>query len=252
VKRKREKLPHLHLLSEVLSVRNQRFSPILFLQLTIQKCNSLNINENFVKVKKMFINLMNSVFFSSSYLARELITDNELHRLANKYHYRHPTFTIDIQERTCKRIILACIYHYRHIELNLRCQCIYDDSLHKFESNWSTDNVEYRQILDGIFLSLKSSLINRSFDDQIESIIEQITKYFIRLKPIQEERQQQPIITTRKDSTLVSSPIEIVKYERSPLNRRKQYLERSLSCLQPSIRRSIRNKCNSMLVERKS
>jgi len=137
--------------------------------------------------------------------------------------------------------------------VDLRCQCIYDDNLHKFESTWSTDNVEYQKILEEIFLSLKSSLINRSFDDQIESIIEQITKYFIRLKPIQEERrQQQPTITTRKDSTLVSSPIEIVKYERSPLNRRKQYLERSLSCSQPSIRRSIRNKCNSMLVERKS
>jgi len=135
--------------------------------------------------------------------------------------------------------------------VDLRCQCIYDDNLHQFESTWSTDNVEYQKILDEIFLSLKSSLINRSFDDQIELIIEQITKYFIRLKPIQEERQEQLTITTRKDSTLVPLPIEIIKYERSPQSRRKQYLERSLSWSQPSITRSIRNKCNSMFVERK-
>jgi len=135
--------------------------------------------------------------------------------------------------------------------VDLRCQCIYDDNLHKFESTWSTDNVEYQKILEEIFLSLKSSLINRSIDDQIESIIEQITKYFIRLKPIQEERQQQLTITTRKDSTVVPLPIEIVKYERSPQSRRKQYLERSLSWSQPSLTRSIRNKCYSMLDERK-
>jgi hypothetical protein len=36
VKNKRKKLPHLHLLSEFLSVNSQRFLPILFLRLTTQ------------------------------------------------------------------------------------------------------------------------------------------------------------------------------------------------------------------------
>jgi hypothetical protein len=132
---------------------------------------------------------MNFCFLS--YLARELITDTELHRLTDKYHTRHPTFTIDVQERTCNTIILDCIYHYRHIEVELRCRCIYNDNLHQFESNWSTDHIEYQKVLNEIFLRLNSSLTNRSLDDQIESITEQITKYFIRLKPIQEDERQQ-------------------------------------------------------------
>jgi hypothetical protein len=136
--------------------------------------------------------------------------------------------------------------------VELRCQCIYDDSLHKFVSNWSTDNVEYQEVLNEIFLCLNSSLTNRSVDDQIESIIEQMTKYFTQLKPIQEEeRQQYSTITTKKDSVSASSPIEIVKYERSPQSRRRQFLERSLSWSQPSTTRRIHNKCNSILVERK-
>lgn len=191
-----------------------------------------------------------NLFFLSSYLARKLITDNELQYLADKYHNRHPTFTIDIQERTCNTIILACIYHYRHIEIDLRCQCIYDDDLHRFEFNWSTDNIEYQKLLEEIFLRLNSSLINRSLDDQIESIIEQITKYFTRLKPIHEE-EQQSLIITNNDPPSLSLPIEIIKYERSPQSRRRQLIERSLSWSQPSYKRSIDNQTNSLIVERK-
>jgi hypothetical protein len=188
--------------------------------------------------------------FVFSYLAREIITDKELRRLTDKYHNRHPTFSIDMQERTCKTIIFACIYHYRHIEIDLRCQCIYDDILHKFQSNWSTDNVEYKKFYEDIFFSLNSSSMNRSLDDQIESIIEQTTKYFTQLKPILEE-EHGSAIRTSENSKLSSSPIEIVKYERSPQSRRRQLLERSLSWSQPLTAHSIPNKVHSMLVERK-
>jgi hypothetical protein len=193
--------------------------------------------------------------FVFSYLAREIITDKELRRLTDKYHNRHPTFSIDLQERTCKTIIFACIYHYRHIEVDLRCQCIYDDILHKFQYNWSTDNVEYKKVLQEIFLRLNSSTTNRSVDDQIESIINQITKYFTQLKPIQEgeqQPQQSKTITTRITSTSSSTaPIEIVKYEQSPQSRRRVLLERSLSWSQPLTSYPIRNKSNSILIDRK-
>jgi hypothetical protein len=170
------------------------------------------------------------------FLARELITDHELHCLASKYHNRHPTFTIDIQERTCHTIILACVYYYRYIQLDLRCQCIYNDYLHKFESSWSTDNIEYKNILNEIILQLNFSSTNRSLDDQIETIIEHITKYFIQ------EGQQPSTIITANDS------IKIIKYERSPQSRRKQFLERSISWSQPLTRQSIQNSC---LIEKK-
>ncbi|CAF2386089.1 unnamed protein product [Rotaria sp. Silwood2] len=181
--------------------------------------------------------------------ARELITDNELRRLADKYHNRHPTFSIDIQERTCKTIILACIYHYRHIEIDLRCQYIFDDILHKFQLSWSTDDVEYKNILENIFLHLNSLSNRRSLDDQIESIIEQLTKYFIQLKPIKEE-QEQSFRTIKQNSTLSSLPIEIVKYSRSPQSQRRHLLDRSLSWSQSLTSSPIYNKSNSLLIER--
>ena len=137
-------------------------------------------------------------------LARELLTDNELQRLAAKYHHRHPTFTIDIQERTCNTIILACIYYYRAIQIDLRCQCIYNVDLRKFESTWSTDQIEYQTILDEIF-------INRALEDQIETMIEQFTRHFTRLRHIPEERRQEESVAS----------FEIIKYERSPQSRRK-------------------------------
>jgi hypothetical protein len=59
------------------------------------------------------------------------------------------------------------------------------------------------------------------------------------------------MITTRKNSPSALSPMEIVKYERSPQSQRRQYLERSLSWSQPSTIRFIRHNCNSMLDERK-
>ncbi|CAF0940327.1 unnamed protein product [Rotaria sordida] len=96
-------------------------------------------------------------------VTRELITDNELRRLADKYHNRHPT-----------------LY-----------QSIYDDILHKFKSIWSTDDVEYKKVLENIFLRLNSSSNRRSLGDQIESIIEHITKYFIQLKLIKEEEEEE-------------------------------------------------------------
>ena len=145
--------------------------------------------------------------------------------------------------------MIACIHHYRHIEVNLRCQCIYDDILHKFQSSWSTDNVEYKKILDDIIVRLNSTSTNRSLDDQFELIMEQITKYFTQLKPIQEEEQVQQ--QTRIDSTSSSSTIEIIKYERSPQSRRRQLLERSLSWSQPLTTRPNRSKFNSTLIERK-
>ncbi|CAF0815122.1 unnamed protein product [Rotaria sp. Silwood1] len=182
--------------------------------------------------------------------ARELITDNELRGLANKYHNRHPTFSIDIQERSCKTIIFACIYHYRHIEIDLKCQCIYNDILHKFEYNWSTDDVEYKKILEHIFLRLNSSSNRRSLDDQIESIIEQITKYFIQLKPIKKEAQEQSFITIRHSSTSSSLPIEIVKYSQSPQSQRRNLFDRSLSWSQSLTSSPIYNESNSILVER--
>ena len=188
------------------------------------------------KEKSLFSIESNLYFF---YSARELINDNEIHRLAEKYHHRHPIFTIDIQERTCRSITLACVYYYRHIEVDLRCQCVYNDSLQKFESIWSTDHVKYQEILHEIFSRLNSSLINRSLDDQIETIIEQITKYFIRLKPIQEEEQQSSTKIPRRDSTVLSLPIEIIQYERSPQSRRNQCLGRSLSWSQSCTIRSI-------------
>ncbi|UJR36304.1 hypothetical protein I4U23_029032 [Adineta vaga] len=198
--------------------------------------------------------------------AREIITDKELRRLTDKYHVRHPTFSIDIQERTCKTIILACIYHYRHIEMELTCQCIYNDLSRKFQSIWSTDKSEYKKILDEIFINLNSRTAHRIMDDQIEEIIEQITKYFMGLKPIEEEeeeeeeegedhtKQNESRIQTRKNSIsiLTCSPIEIVKYERSPQSRRRrQLVERSLSWSQPLTAYPIYNSMNSLLVERK-
>jgi hypothetical protein len=92
---------------------------------------------------------------------------------------------------------------------------MFNDNLQKFQSSWSTDNVEYKEILQEIFLRLNFVLTYRSLDDQIETIIEQLTKYFTRLKPIQEERKL--------------SSIEIIKYEQSPFSRRKENLERSAS-----------------------
>jgi hypothetical protein len=136
--------------------------------------------------------------------------------------------------------------------VDLRFQCIYDDILHKFQSIWSTDNVEYKKLLENIFLRLNSTSTNRSLDDQIESIIEQITKYFTQLKPIQEEEQHQLTRKTRMNSTSSSSSqVEIVKYERSPQSRRRVLLERSLSWSQPLVSLPTRNKFNSILVERK-
>jgi hypothetical protein len=93
--------------------------------------------------------------------------------------------------------------------------------------------------------------MNRSLDDQIESIIEQTTKYFTQLKPILEEEHGSAIRTSENSKLSSSSPIEIVKYERSPQSRRRQLLERSLSWSQPLTAHSIPNKVNSMLVERK-
>lgn len=94
-----------------------------------------------------------------------------------------------------------------------------------------------------MFLHRNFLLTNRSLDDQIESIIEQITKYFTRLKPIQEEerqqQQQQSMLMTSKDSTSLLPSIEIVKYERSPQSGRKQFLERSLSWSQPLTTQTI-------------
>ena len=211
----------------------------------------LQYQRTFCDGKNKFSSIIELLFFSC--LARAIITDKELRRLADKYHYRHPTFSIDIQERTCKTITIACVYHYRHIEIDLRCQCTYTDILHKFQSHWSTDNVEYKTMLEDIFLRLNSSSINRSLDDQIESIIEKITKYFTQLKPIleDEQQQQQSVVRTRNNLLLSSSPIQIVKYERSPQNQRRQLLERSLSWSQPLTAHPIRNKVNSMLVERK-
>ena len=139
--------------------------------------------------------------------------------------------------------------------MDLQCQCIYNDILHKFQYNWSTDNTEYKKILEEIFLRLNLSSTNRSVDDQMESIMEQLTKYFTQLKPIQEEepqQQQSTIRKTRKNSTSSSSsPIEIVKYDQSPQRRRRVLLERSLSWSQPLTSHPIRNKPNSISVERK-
>ncbi|CAF3486894.1 unnamed protein product [Rotaria sordida] len=154
-------------------------------------------------------------------VTRELIIDNELRRLADKYNNRHPT-----------------LY-----------QCIYDDILHKFKSIWSTDDVEYKKVLENIFLRLNSSSNRRLLDDQIESIIEHITKYFIQLKPIKEEEEQSSI-TIRQNSTLSSLPIEIVNYSQSPQSQRRHLLNRSLSSSQSLTSSPIYNKPNSILVER--
>jgi len=154
-------------------------------------------------------------------LAREIISDNDLDYLASKYHHRHPTFTIDIQERTCQLIIFACTYHYRHIEIDLRCECIYNIYSEKFQLNWSTDNMSYKHIIDRILLHINSSATNRSIDDQIETIIERITEYFTKWKTVDEE--------LRCASISLSPSIEILQYEDSPRSRRRLYLERSLS-----------------------
>lgn len=224
----------MHLLSEVVELVKLLISPIL---LHRKECNTTN----FVKVNENKID----VFFSipckfRRYLAREIITDDELKRLANQYHHRHPTFTIDIQERTCKSIILACIYHYRHIEINLRCQCLFDNQFDRFRYDWSTDQIEYQQLLNEIFYRLHSSFIQRSLEDQIETVIDEMTKHFTRLKPVHEE--QSTIIVREDKSISPSSPsMEILKYERSPLSRRRQTLERSSSWSQPLTRRSVQN-----------
>ena len=183
-----------------------------------------------MKVKTPF----NSIEFNFFNLAREIITDDELKHLADRYHHRHPTFTIDIQERTCRTLIIACVYHYRHVEINIRCQSIYNERFNRFDYHWSTDQIEYQEILNEIFDRLHTLHANRSMDDQIETIIEDITKYFTRLKPINEERV---IVYPEKDST----SIEIVQYDRSPRSRRRQCLERSLSWSQPLNRRPMLN-----------
>lgn len=143
-------------------------------------------------------------------LAREIITDDELKHLAERYHHRHPTFTIDIQERTCKTLVIACVYHYRHIEINLRCQSMYNERFNRFDYHWSTDQIEYQKFLIELFDRLHS---NRSMDDQIATIIEDLTNHFTRLKPINEERM---IEKAEKDP----SSIEILQYDRSPRSQR--------------------------------
>lgn len=133
-------------------------------------------------------------------------------------------------------IILACIYHYRHIEINLRCQCLYNDQSNRFYYHWSTDQIEYEKLLNDILFRFHSSLLQRSLEDQIETIIDEITKYFTRLKPIHQEQQSITII--RDDE----SSMEILKYERSPQSQRGQSLKRSsLLSSQPVIRRSMPN-----------
>ena len=73
------------------------------------------------------------------------------------------------------------------------------------------------------------------------TIIEEITKYFTRLKPIHEVQQSITIIRDDQSNASSSSSMEILKYERSPHSQRGHPLKRSLSTSQPLIRQSMPN-----------
>jgi hypothetical protein len=188
-------------------------------------------------------------------LAREIISDNELHRLTSKYHARHPTFTLEIHERTCKTILFVCIYHYRHIEIDLKCQCIYNSVLHLFERHWSTDHSQYQHVLSKLFADLKTLSIQQTLHDDIETIIEQITIYFVRSKPKEDDdgssKQDRRSTATATSQVLEPLFVDTIPYERSWQARRRNLLERSSSWSHPLAVRSSYYNSNSMLMERK-
>lgn len=160
-------------------------------------------------------------------LAREHIPDSELRQLSEKYHRRHPTFSLDIAERTCKSVLLICNYHYRHIVIDLRCQCTYNEVLHKFEKQWTTDDPLYKSNLNKILKNLDSTLIYRSLPIQIEILINLLNNYFIQLKPIEEQDDVQ----LRRKSSNVSKDFEKsarLSIENFPTENTIQYRRRSL------------------------
>lgn len=162
-------------------------------------------------------------------LARQHISDLELRQLAQKYHRRHPTFSVDIQERTCKSILLACTYHYRHIQIDLTCQCTYNDILHKFEKQWTTHHPQYKASLNNILASLESTSTYRSLPIQIEMIIELINNYFMELKTI-DEQQTLARVTSVTSNRSGQLSVEYFPSEETIRQRRRSLVERSLSC----------------------
>ena len=194
-----------------------------------------------MKVPLTVLPLILSSHFCSS-LAREQITDYEISHLAERYHRRHPTFSLEVQERTCKSIVLMCVFHYRHVDIDLKCQCRFNEVLHKFEKHWSTHHSPHSAVLNKILAGLDASSTYRSLTDQIETIIGQLTTYCIQLKPIPEGGGQQ-----RKRSTATSSdasipiPFEFAHYNQSPEHPRQVLLRRSFSWSQPLASRPNRS-----------
>lgn len=205
------------------------------------QCNNFNGNETSVRVSLTVLPVIQSSRFSPC-LAREQISDCEISHLAEKYHRRHPTFSLDVQERTCKSIVLVCVFHYRHVEIDLKCQCRFNDVLHKFEKHWSTHHSQYSAVLNKILSALDASSIYRSLTDQIETIIAQLTTYCMQLKPIPEEGGQQRTRSTATSSDAsIPIPFEFAHYNQSLEHPRQVLLRRSFSWSQPLASRPNRS-----------